>query len=166
MTRGEWLLIFKSFARIGRTADPSSKRLVGSELRWNERAFGVYPHHRRRVPHIPDFLGSFMGSLNFMRLSVKKGAHAVLSRAACRKFGASRSFFARCGIPQASPSSLPGPHNSVGVPHVRTSVRGPKTMGEAQPQPLVADWSAQRSGATRGISYVSGKPGRGESRRE
>jgi hypothetical protein len=28
----------------------------------------------------------------FMRLSIKKGAHAVLSSAACRKFGASRSW--------------------------------------------------------------------------
>jgi hypothetical protein len=58
------------------------------------------------VPHTPDFLCSFVGSLNFMRLSLKKGAHAVLARAAYRKFGASRSFFARCGIPQALPSSL------------------------------------------------------------
>jgi hypothetical protein len=41
-----------------------------------------------------------------MRLSLVKGAHAILSRAAYRKFGASRSFFARCGIPQTSPSSL------------------------------------------------------------
>jgi hypothetical protein len=52
------------------------------------------------VPHTPDFLWSFVGSLNFMRLSLMKGAHAVLSRAAYRKFGASRSFFARCGIPR------------------------------------------------------------------
>jgi hypothetical protein len=75
-----------------------------SEVR-KERAFGLYPRTHRRVPHISDFLGSFVGSLNFMRLSLMKGAHAVLSRAAYRKFGASRSFFARCGIPQASPSS-------------------------------------------------------------
>jgi hypothetical protein len=33
-----------------------------------------------------------VGSLNFMRLSLMKGAHAVLSRAAYRKFGGSRSF--------------------------------------------------------------------------
>jgi hypothetical protein len=59
------------------------------------------------VPHIPDFLWSFVGSLNFMRLSLKRGAHAVLARAAYRKFGASRSFFARCGIPQAYSSSPP-----------------------------------------------------------
>jgi hypothetical protein len=41
----------------------------------------------RRVPHIPDFLCSFVGSLNFMRLSLKRAAHAVLSSAAYRKFG-------------------------------------------------------------------------------
>ena len=52
------------------------------------------------MPHIPDFLLSFVGSLNFMRLSLKRAAQAVLSRAAYRKFGVSRSFFARCGIPR------------------------------------------------------------------
>src|SRR6201996_6229053 len=30
-----------------------------------------------------------------------------------------------------------GSHSSSGVPHVRTSVRGPNTMGEAQPQPSI-----------------------------
>ena len=69
-------------------------------------AFGSIPATSRRVPHTPDFLCSLVASLHFMRLSFKKGAHAVLSRAANRKFGASRSFFARCGIPQVSPSSL------------------------------------------------------------
>ena len=66
------------------------------------------PRNNRRVPHTPDFLCSFVGSLKFLRLSLKKGAHAVLSRAAYRKFGASRSFFARCGIPLLSPSSPKG----------------------------------------------------------
>ena len=84
-----------------------------------------------------------------MRLSLKKGAHAVLSRAADRKFGASRSFFARCGIPLASPSSLPGPHNSVRVPYVRTSVRGPKTMGEALRQLFASDPTRCSLGAKR-----------------
>jgi hypothetical protein len=55
----------------------------------------------------------------------------VLSRAAYRKFGASRSFFARCGIPQASPQACAGSHRTTRVPHVRPGVRGPKTMGEA-----------------------------------
>ena len=75
-----------------------------------------YPRHNRRVPHTPDFLCSFVGSLNFMRLSLKKSAHADLSRAAYRKFGASRSFFARCGIPQASPRACFGFHRSTRVP--------------------------------------------------
>ena len=35
----------------------------------------------------PNFLLSPMGSTNFMRLSLKKGARAAISRAACRKFG-------------------------------------------------------------------------------
>jgi hypothetical protein len=97
--------------------------------------------NNRRVPHIPDFLCSFVGSLNFMRLSLKRAAHAVLSRAAYRKFGASRSFFARCGIPQVFPSSLSRPDRSTRVPHVRTSVRGPKTMGEALRRPFVPDYT-------------------------
>src|SRR5277367_519093 len=53
-----------------------------------------------RVPHIPDFLCGFVGAANSIRLSLKKGAHAVVSRAAYRKFGVSRSFFARCGRPR------------------------------------------------------------------
>jgi len=47
------------------------------------------------VPHIPDFLRSFVGSANFMRLSLMKGAHTDVSRAAYRKFGVSRAFFVR-----------------------------------------------------------------------
>ena len=35
----------------------------------------------------PNFLLGPVGSTNFMRLSLKKGAHADLSRAAGRKFG-------------------------------------------------------------------------------
>jgi hypothetical protein len=38
-------------------------------------------------PMGPNFLLSPMGYLNFMRLSLKKGADVDLSRAACRKFG-------------------------------------------------------------------------------
>ena len=77
------------------------------------------------VPHIPDFLRGSVASMNFMRPSLTKGAHAVLSRAACRKFGVSRSFFARCGIPQSQTSNSPDPNNAdlTGrVPHVRQSV--------------------------------------------
>jgi hypothetical protein len=32
-----------------------------------------------RVPHTPDFLWSSLDSVNFMRLSLKKGAHSNLS---------------------------------------------------------------------------------------
>ena len=39
------------------------------------------------------------------------------------------------GYHRSPPQASCGPHNSVGVPHVRTSVRGPKTMGEAPRQP-------------------------------
>jgi hypothetical protein len=153
----------------------SSPDLALSKLacRWpsgggKEHAFELYPLHRCRVPHTPDFLWSFVGSLNFMRLSLKKGAHAVLSRAAYRKFGASRSFFARCGIPQVSPSSLlrvsqlhtgaPRSHqrcpdflprstsrdrvcgflNATNLDR-KSSVRGTKTMGEAPQPPFVPD---------------------------
>jgi hypothetical protein len=38
-------------------------------------------------PTSPDFLCTFVGSLNFLRLSLMKGAYAVLSGAAYRKFG-------------------------------------------------------------------------------
>jgi hypothetical protein len=82
-----------------------------------------HPCTCRRVPHISDFLCSFVDSLNFMRLSLKRGAHAVLSRAAYRKFGASRSFFARCGIPQPFPSNLirtPQLHTGALRSHQRT----------------------------------------------
>jgi hypothetical protein len=37
------------------------------------------PFSKRWVPHIPDFLLSSVGSVNFMRLSLKKGAHATVS---------------------------------------------------------------------------------------
>jgi hypothetical protein len=43
------------------------------------------------VPHIPDFLLNLLGSAKFMRLSLEKGALAVLSSATCRN--------ARCGPP-------------------------------------------------------------------
>src|SRR5271165_1281927 len=72
-----------------------------------------------------------------MRLSLMKGAHAVLSRAAYRKFGASRSFFARCGIPQALTSSLQrSPPLRTGAPcsHQRTWA---ENEGRSPPQLFV-----------------------------
>jgi hypothetical protein len=50
------------------------------------RVAALYPRHQCRVPHTPDFLWSVVGSLNFLRLSLKRTAHAVLSRAPYRKF--------------------------------------------------------------------------------
>jgi hypothetical protein len=69
-----------------------------------------------------------MVSANFMRLSLEKGAHAVFAKAACRKFGASRSFFARCGIPQVQTLSVDSEPNALGVersciPHLAKNER-------------------------------------------
>ena len=75
--------------------------------------FSLYPRHNNRVPHTRHFHVGYVGSLNFLRLSLKKGAHAVLSRAAYRKFGASRSFFARTRIAQGPPlKAFTGAQNS------------------------------------------------------
>ena len=68
---------------------------------------GSAPRHKCRVPHTPDFLCSFVGSLNFMRLSLKRAAQAVLSRAACQGIqghltGLSRDVGCRRPPPQAS----------------------------------------------------------------
>jgi hypothetical protein len=56
----------------------------------------------------PDFLWSLVGSLHFMRLSLKKGAHVVLSRAAYRKSGESTgappfALFAKGGMVRSHP---------------------------------------------------------------
>ena len=71
-------------------------------------------------------LSSRANDLPVSRLSVEVTRFWGSTPATVAGCPTSRSFFARCGIPQASPSSLLGRHNSVGVPHVRTSVRGPK----------------------------------------
>jgi hypothetical protein len=47
-------------------------------------------------------------------------------------------FYPRHRHRRPSPQTSCGPHNSVRVPYVRTSVRGPKTVGEAQPKLLVS----------------------------
>jgi len=61
----------------------------------------------------PDFLWSLVGSLHFMRLSLKKGAHVVLSRAAYRKSGESTgapsfALFAKGGIVRSHPLTSHG----------------------------------------------------------
>jgi hypothetical protein len=61
-----------------------------------------------------------VGSLNFLRLSLKRAAHAVLSRAAYRKFGISLVFgemwdTARLALkPAAGPTD---PHENTGADH-------------------------------------------------
>jgi hypothetical protein len=122
----------RNFAGDGETASPPLRFApVGITIHWKATSLLTpSPPPLPGAPH-PDFLCSFVGSLNFMRLSLKRAAHAVLSRDAYRKFGASRSFFARCGIPRASPSNLFRYPRLDRVPHVRTSVCGPKTIGEA-----------------------------------
>ena len=92
-----------------------------------------------RVPHIPDFLGSLAGSASFMRLSLKKGAYAVMSRAAYRKFGASRSFFARCGIPLMLTLSVSDDSRVSGIRRLSSS-----------------DWCSGKQGFT---VVLGGKPG-------
>jgi hypothetical protein len=100
-----------------------------------ERLWVLSRYQSPGAPH-PRFPVEFVGSLNLMRLSLKKGAHAVLSRAAYRKFGASCSFFARCGIPRTLPSSLPRvPKNPPGTPDLHRSSSGPGCLpnsGEQQ----------------------------------
>jgi hypothetical protein len=90
--------------------------------------------NKARVPHISDFLGGSRVLTHFMRLSLKKGALAVSSSAAYRKFGVSRSFFARCGIPQTStqPSPLPTQpiRDRTGAP-CSLRVHGPKKKGQS-----------------------------------
>ena len=41
---------------------------------------GAKPVTNLRVPHTPDFLWNSMDSVNLMRLSLKRGAHAILSK--------------------------------------------------------------------------------------
>jgi hypothetical protein len=77
---------------------------------------GLYPRHNRRVPHIPDFLCSFVGSQNFMRLSLMKGAHAVLSRAAYRKFRGISLVFREMWDTTGLPSNCCGPTAPYGCP--------------------------------------------------
>ena len=58
-----------------------------------------------------------MASPNFMRLSLMKAALADDGWSSVQEIRASRSFFARCGIPRTS-------NVRDGVPHVRQRLRG------------------------------------------
>jgi hypothetical protein len=64
----------------------------------------------------PDFLWSFMALASFMRLSLKKAAHADVGGAPCRKSGyvgrkrwgeAPTIAFAKCNSPDYSPRQKP-----------------------------------------------------------
>ena len=93
-----WFVGFRRDRRGGRFHEPTAYCHCGCQPhRPHVTKRPAIAPPRTRVPHIPDFLWSSVGSANFMRLSLKKGAQVVLSGAACRKFGVSRSFFARCG---------------------------------------------------------------------
>ncbi len=55
------------------------------------------PGHEAWVPHTPDFLLTWVGPMNFMRLSLKKAAHAYVLRSLLQEIRVSRLFFARYG---------------------------------------------------------------------
>jgi hypothetical protein len=46
--------------------------------------------------------------MDLMRLSLMKAAHVVVAWGRVQEIRASRSFFARCGIPQLSSVCVPG----------------------------------------------------------
>jgi hypothetical protein len=101
---------------ISSISNTSVRIVFISTLRCNWLAFGaLYPRHQDSTIDSPLRNERALGSL-------------PASIAGCPT---SSSFFARCGIPQACPSSPLRADGSTRVPHVRTSVRGPKTMGEA-----------------------------------
>jgi hypothetical protein len=58
-------------------------------------------------PTSPISCGAWWVHRTLCAFPLKKGAHAGVSGAAYRKFGASRSFFARCGIPQPPAPNSP-----------------------------------------------------------
>ena len=74
--------------------------LGGAPLEVEAEDSDLYCPPGNGCPMAPNFLLSPMGSTNFMRLSLKKGADVDLSRAACRKFGvfASASAWALRGL--------------------------------------------------------------------
>ena len=91
------------------------------------------------MPHIPDFLSNFVVSPHFTRLSLKKGARALLSGAAYRKFGASRWFFARCGAPR------------ILTPYCLTAIADISIFA---PPINPATWTVARAGLGSGISAL------------
>jgi hypothetical protein len=60
-----------------------------------------HPRNKTRVPHIPDFLWSFVGSLNCMRLSLEERRTRGRVQSCVQEIrGIS---ILRCGIPLLSP---------------------------------------------------------------
>ena len=90
--------------------------------------FGLYPRHQCRVPHTPDFLCSFVGSQNFMRLSLKERRTRGSFESCVQEIrGISlvfREMWDTAGLQPAAGRQI------YRGPHVRTSVRGPKMMGD------------------------------------
>jgi hypothetical protein len=68
----------------------------------------------------PDFLWSLVNSLHFMRLSLKEGAHVVLSRVAYRKSGQSTGCPMR--LARVKASVLPAVSAPMRLPRVKASV--------------------------------------------
>jgi len=95
-------LIFLALTPLG-ALSPRVRTLVLAGLGLRPKTFA---RPRTGVPHISDFLWSVVGSLDFMRLSFKKGAHAVPSRAAYRKFGVSRSLLRDVGFHRSHAETL------------------------------------------------------------
>ena len=73
--------------------------------------------------------------MNFMRLSLMKGAHAAVSSGPVQEIRGISLVFREMWDTTAlhrQPLDLTKDHQGSGrVPHVRTSVHGPKTTGEA-----------------------------------
>ncbi len=86
-------------------------------------AFGSYPRTNRRVPHTPDFLWSFVGSLNFMRLSLKERRTRGPVQSCVQEIRGISLVFREMWATASRPSSLPrSPPLRTGAPcsHQRT----------------------------------------------
>jgi hypothetical protein len=81
----------------------------------DERAFGLYPRHLAGA-HTPDFLWSFVGSLNFMRLSLMKGHTRTCPELRIGNSGHLARFWRDMGNRRPSPQACRGAQNSTRVP--------------------------------------------------
>jgi hypothetical protein len=106
-------------------------------MRWNERAFGLYPRYQSKE-EVNAYLGSIPATI-----------------AGCPT---SRSFFARCGIPQAFPSSAPrSPQIYRGAPGSPKRTWAEKRWAKPnhslsfQTLPIVISRSKRRAGGAFGL---------------